>query len=324
MHDYFLSIAIPTYNRSSKLERLLEILFKQIIESSLNEIVELVVTDNSTNKNSFSVCEKYLVHNNFKYNKNNSNVGFDNNVLLNYNLCSGNYIWFFADDDIPASDSIKTLIELLKNDSPDILLLSFRQPFQSKNTSFNLTEKIYKTGNINESIDLVNHFPKISTYVLKNIDIQNNSELIKPFKNLGWMHLILSYSVLYLSKKPLLLVYSEVLASCDVDFDKLDWGPEVILNKYKIENHPLINKFHPYRLENEKRKAYLNSIQFAFAAKTGKLRVKNIMVYDSFISNLPFNYKYLSKNMKSFIQFLLLKMKLTFVYNFYDLFKITK
>ena len=53
--ERFLTIGIPTYNRGSKLDRLLGILYQQIDKEGLSNQVEILVRDN------FSTDESHLV-----------------------------------------------------------------------------------------------------------------------------------------------------------------------------------------------------------------------------------------------------------------------
>ena len=71
---YKISVVIPTFNRASLLDRALGSVFQQ----NSTEF-EVVVSDNCSTDNTTEVVEKYRKHNNFKYNRNESNIGMVGN-----------------------------------------------------------------------------------------------------------------------------------------------------------------------------------------------------------------------------------------------------
>jgi glycosyltransferase involved in cell wall biosynthesis len=311
MNKVFLTIAIPTYNRGYKLNRLLNLLFEQINDEKLSDFVNVLVSDNNSTDNTRVICDKFLKYTNFEYFFNSTNVGFDMNLIKSFQSAKSEYVWFFADDDIPKSNSLITIYDTLKSKLPYVLLYSFAQPQHSNIRFFDYTEKVYETKNIKESINLINNFPKISIYILKNDQRILEPRYYESFLELGWMHIILSYNVLFLNKKSKVSVISEILATADEDFDKLSWNPNVIFNAYKIQSHKLIQDYFPEFYFQKKESSYFDAIQFCYAAKVGSLRVVNMKDYDILISKIPFKLKYLIKNKKSFVQLLLLKFKLT-------------
>ena len=115
-----LTIGIPTYNRSSKLAKLLYFLEDEIYASNCESAVEVIVSDNCSSDNTESVVENYIQQNQckyiFKYNRNDKNLGLVNNVLKIYEFAEGNYVWVMGDDDIYHSGIIaKVLSEVKKN-----------------------------------------------------------------------------------------------------------------------------------------------------------------------------------------------------------------
>ncbi len=90
----FFSVIIPTYNRPGNI--------KQAIESILNQTFrnyEIVITDNSTNLLSKTICESYK-NENIRYFKNKENLGFTKNLYKCINLAKGKYIFILGDDDL--------------------------------------------------------------------------------------------------------------------------------------------------------------------------------------------------------------------------------
>jgi glycosyltransferase involved in cell wall biosynthesis len=308
----FLTIGIPTYNRGVKLDRLLNIISEQIREGNLSEIVEIVVSDNCSQDETEEIVQRYFdIFEHFKYYRQHSNIGYDLNVLSVYNQGTGDYVWLFADDDIPSDGAISKIVKALKNTLPDVLLFSFGQPPEATVGAFQFNEPIYTTSNLSECLELILRWRKISIYVLKKRELSIEDEkVIKMFLGDGWYHVVLALTILDISLTPKVAVISQILARCDADFDMLSWTPGAIFRSYRLADHPLVTRISPLISKRLSREAYLDSIQFCYAAKVGTLRVLDIKGYDEFISNLPWKLNYLIKNPKSFAQFTLLKLRL--------------
>ena len=312
MHKYNLTVGIPTFNRNDKLKITLDLFYESIKKYDLFDVIEIIVADNGDAD--FKFLNLYEKYKNFKYHKNNQNIGYDNNLLKLYDLSNSEYIWYFADDDLVVDGAIIKVLKALKNEKPDILLFSFGQPKNAQKGVFNYNCSINNTSDQYESISLVKQFPKVSTYIIKKIDIEDREKLIEPFRGLGWMHIILAYTILYISTKPKCSIISEILATCDDDFDMLIWGPIIIHDSYKIMKHPFVYEYDKNLYSKSKRDSYIDSIQFVFAAKVGALRVENINEYEDFFSKLNFNLSYLIYFPKSILQYIVLKFNLIILY----------
>ncbi len=110
MNKPILTVAIPTYNRPQPLRRILESLKLEdpgvfnilISDDSSNEGVELVVKEFQT------------LMPNLYFNKNISNLGFNGNVSILYELADTRYVWFLCDDDLVYPNAVRDIIFCLK------------------------------------------------------------------------------------------------------------------------------------------------------------------------------------------------------------------
>lgn len=316
--DFLLTIAIPTYNRLTKLKRLIDNIKNQTC--SFSEHLELLISNNCSSDETAIFLESLIVtHPNLTiktYNQVN-NLGFDGNISFLYNNAKGKYVWFFADDDLLLPDAINTIVHSLKTEEPNALLFSFGQPPGSTSGVFNFKENLSSFYNKKDLIELSIRYPKISTYILLKSEFSDSDSMfLKTQIGYGWMHLCLTFSVLNFFDDPKLTIISQVLAECDDEFDMLNWSPNVIRDSYQVYKHPFIIKNYPNILKSQINSAYINSIQFCFAAKVGALRVLNIYEYDDLIVNLKFD-KVLFLYPKSFFQILILKFKLINTYLFF-------
>ena len=315
--ERFLTIGIPTYNRGSKLDRLLGILYQQIDKEGLSNQVEILVSDNFSTDDTHLVLKKYsAIKDTFIYFIQESNVGFDQNVLSIYKQSRLKYVWLLADDDIPVPGALTKIISALKANLPEVLMFSFGQPPESKKGVYIFEEPVHLSSSISESIELLMRWPKISVYVLKCIKFTADEDTtIQRHTGDGWIHVILGLTIVDSTPNSTVAIISEILAHCDEDFDILAWHPDTVMKSHRIAFHPLVARVNRSAAKVLLEASYINSIQFCFAAKVGSLRVLDMKAYDSFIDNFPWKFAYLIKHPKSLAQLVLLKFKLTHLYS---------
>ncbi len=102
-----LSIAIPTYNRPQKLRKCLLSIINQISEE-----VEIVVTDNSDNNESYFVIKELIDKSgvNINYYHNEVNIGLDGNFYEGVKRSNGIYVHWLSDDDELMPNILSTLL----------------------------------------------------------------------------------------------------------------------------------------------------------------------------------------------------------------------
>lgn len=117
-----ITIIIPTFNRASYLQVLLERLSSEIYKFSLP--FSLLVTDNCSSDNTASIVKAYLDKYEFiTYIRQPSNIGSDANFLSAIRFCTTDYFWFIGDDDFPRSNVLFMVTELLKSSPFDLIYL---------------------------------------------------------------------------------------------------------------------------------------------------------------------------------------------------------
>jgi abequosyltransferase len=96
-----LSILIPTYNRASHLDKALNTFFNQLILiENFNEKIEILVSDNCSQDNTQNVLNAYSNRGvNYRFWKNDENIGFDKNFYKLVKESKGKYCWIFGDDE---------------------------------------------------------------------------------------------------------------------------------------------------------------------------------------------------------------------------------
>lgn len=108
-----LTIAIPTYNRSSKLSECVD----RVIEYGKDLNIEIIISDNASTDNTQEVVERIKKNNpEISYYRNSENLGFDGNFLNCFEKAKGQYVWLLSDDDILLPGAIESvLVGLEKN-----------------------------------------------------------------------------------------------------------------------------------------------------------------------------------------------------------------
>jgi abequosyltransferase len=121
-----LTIAVPTYNRSSKLALLLSGLVPQLADELR---VELLISDNASSDDTANTVEQFTKAGlRCRYICNSENIGPDLNFLQCFHLALGKFIWIFGDDDVLLPGSIATILELIESQDSKLDLL-YLAPF---------------------------------------------------------------------------------------------------------------------------------------------------------------------------------------------------
>lgn len=115
-----LTIAIPTYNRANILSENLKSIFDNIDEN-----IQVLVSDNFSNDDTQRVCTDFSKkHPNFKYFRNEKNLGYDANVLNALSRADSKYVWFLSDDDFVSAKIISEIFQYLLVNSPSGILVN--------------------------------------------------------------------------------------------------------------------------------------------------------------------------------------------------------
>lgn len=110
--NIILSICIPTYNRGEFLNSSLLSIFKQIEN---NPLVEVVVSDNHSTDDTLEIVKPFHQFNNFKYFRQDENVGMSKNILDVVSKAKGEFCWLIGDDDFILQGAIDQLIKLIES-----------------------------------------------------------------------------------------------------------------------------------------------------------------------------------------------------------------
>ena len=115
-----LSIAYATYNRK-------EIVLKRLNEAlkiDFSNEFEVIFIDNDSTDGTYDELQKLNTNNLISIYKNDSNVGFGGNFIEVLKRSKGKYAIWVSDEDAIEVSRIKKLVEYLKKENPDVLVLN--------------------------------------------------------------------------------------------------------------------------------------------------------------------------------------------------------
>ncbi len=120
-----LTIAIPTYNRARHIGVLLDLLKQDL--RGLESEVEVLVSDNASSDETPQVVAGFLLDYPSGLSlRNDSNIGADGNIGQCFNRAQSDYLWILGDDDAPAEGVVRAVVQLLKQERPDMVYLRDR------------------------------------------------------------------------------------------------------------------------------------------------------------------------------------------------------
>jgi len=243
MHKPLVSFAIPTYNRSAKLARLLKILYAQT-ECVAADAVEVLISDNCSTDDTRLVMDQYAPYGARLF-RQTTNLDLDANLRFLYEQARGQYVWFFSDDDILLPGALRKVLDALASRSPDVLLFSFAQPPGLTRPTFDLRDDITVITDIRRIIEFVLFYYKLSIYVVSKQHKQVSPGCRVAPVNTLYDFLILALSALQRSPCPTLCILREQLASCDDEYYIIRGPPGVSASLWKVAEHPFIQEHYP-------------------------------------------------------------------------------
>jgi glycosyltransferase involved in cell wall biosynthesis len=120
----FLTISIPTWNRSLLLKKLLEELTEEISSNGLEDEIELLVSNNNSSDETEEVVNEFRSKKSFvTYNRNDSNIGAKSNVLKSMYLAGGKFVLFIGDDDRISKGALSKLLMILKREKDACVII---------------------------------------------------------------------------------------------------------------------------------------------------------------------------------------------------------
>lgn len=236
----YLSICIPNYNRLDKLERLVRTIASQIIDFSLENDVQICISDDCSVEDPKEVIDsimKQFPNVEIIFVRNSINMGMDYNFLNSVNISNSQYCWIIGNDDLPTDGGINLALNYLmeKNSKIDIMVTPFdifTEDGKLKETKYPLMkysneEKNFNTVKKNEYEDLiknVTHNSALSGFLSNTI-----------FKRCNWE----KYNDMFQDKLNTIFIQMYMNIQTIKDGAIYSYAPIKIINNYsddKVDN----------------------------------------------------------------------------------------
>lgn len=131
-----LSIIIPTLNRGDAVIENIHLLERYIVDNDLLDDVEIIVSDNDSDKEEKQKVKKFVssVKCKSKFYFQNKNIGFENNLLFMLEKCNGKFAMTLGDDDYLDIELFRTIISYLRTDEYKTIICNFYLIDENSNT----------------------------------------------------------------------------------------------------------------------------------------------------------------------------------------------
>ena len=232
-----LSIAIPTFNRATRLNKSLDDLLNQIIKSEKKQFLSVFISNNGSTDTTADIINKnsgIFRQNNIPFFSDSfsENRGFDANVLNCYQKSNSDYIWFLSDDDNILDDSIGLILEDIERHSPNVAYYNFDQEPYNLMNPYIKAKVLHDRVNEDtiESISKIIDWPKLTSLVIRKINGPTD-ERFKDY-NFGFMHVALAIQAGLDHGR--VLHSDKYIARPDDDYkDYIDFPPYIVNNLNK-------------------------------------------------------------------------------------------
>ena len=171
-----ITICIPTRNRVNTLNRNIKYLNSIIIKNELSDLVDILISDNSTIENYNKIQKFQLDHIKFIHSEDN---GHDKNILNLTNASNSKYVWFCQDHTKIHEDALISICNKLKFNDIDYVFLSTKDNFSLNKIILQDKRFIsFKNIYLNTNLVRLNMFKKKYNFLYKKY---NQSHLVFHF-----------------------------------------------------------------------------------------------------------------------------------------------
>ena len=270
-NNFLITVAIPTYNRSDTLEKIILQLSLEKQKSFL-----ILVSDDSSSDNTKEIVYKYQkIMPNLNYSRNEVNLGFSGNVCRLYELSTTPYIWFLCDDDTVLPGAVTKIIEAIKKYRPTIALFNCTWLDSYGRKMLAGVNRNYIYQNINKLIDYqpLMRTTYLSILVMKRKNILKKLILTQYKDNIFFQ---VSLSLLLLSDKFRLCEIASTIIHRNVGFKYGEFF------KFCVVDHLKAIHIIPHIFDNKKfikwskKKLYVNMLLY-LSQKIGLFRYEGKM-----------------------------------------------
>lgn len=292
--DVFLEICIPTYNRSSKLKRLLTILESELGAISVDVHIRITISNNHSSDNTQEMLQNHSFRHNILVRTNSENLGVLRNIWGLYETAKAKYIWLLSDDDIPKKGSLSKIIDALVRFEPTVLTFEFEQPIGSSARNHGNTTGIEEITDMHEAIPNILVLAKMSKYIVKAENLQTALIRVNHLKDTGYGWLAVILEIMNMSEVKKVIVYHEFLARCDEDFGNLcdGFSPQFWDDYLLLLDHEIVINNCPEYARKYKYRHYPYVVEMTYGVLTGGTNCSDLSPFREHGKEIPFHTSY--------------------------------
>ncbi|WP_270170787.1 glycosyltransferase [Paenibacillus sp. SYP-B4298] len=241
-----MSICIPTYNRAGDLSRCLASIYDQIGDT---ELIEVVVSDNASTDGTSEILKHFAArYSNFRYVRNEVNVGADANIMSVVAKGRGTFLKIQGDDDFFLPGTVLPLLNVL---------------YQHRECAVIHIDLIHPSGEVVVGNGMDDYLARTSIYssfisstILRRKEWEQIEEkslfLSSSFNQIYWQYAILEQHPQFC------IVHRSIFSYAGNDNANYDFG-EVFIDGYqRILQHFVGKGLAPESVREDKRKAFYN------------------------------------------------------------------
>ena len=257
-----LTICIPTRNRVNSLNKNIEYLNSIIIKNNLSNLINILVSDNSTPENFKKINKIKLEHFKILHSK---DTGHDLNIFNLINNADSKFIWLCQDHTKILEYPLLNICKILTNNSVDYLFLATKHNYQLEKLILN-DKRFISFKNIYLNTNLL----KLDVFKKKY------NEIINQFNQ---SHLVFHFSIISLC------------------FEKSDFKLDIITEKCSDYKYFDINDEHNKMTWSKDLINYINILNFStkfynsFINKNLKYKKKFNIIFNNYDSSIPTFYR---------------------------------
>lgn len=224
-----IDICIPTYNREHYVEELINELINQIMSNSYEEFIHIYISDNASSDSTELICTKFDNDYSFiTYNRNDTNIGMNENFLKLFEISSSEYFWLFGDDEFVDQNCLTNVMNSLKTNH-DLYICGFEKEYNStvKQNEFKTFLKFVNYFTVRKPYMLLAH-SLITCNIVKRtcFDIDKAKEKIPTF----YAHMYGISSGLIKSKGSVLLLKEPTIDVRTERADPAEEWPDLVIS----------------------------------------------------------------------------------------------
>ncbi|MHC5020131.1 MAG: glycosyltransferase family 2 protein [Planctomycetota bacterium] len=286
-----LAVGIPTYNRSEKLRSTIARVRTLIRDGGHAADVVLFVSDNASTDDTAAVCAQAQGVDDgvtVRFVRQPVNIGLGANVHAVCRDAPAEHVWVLSDDDVPAADAPRVILDAIAAHRPDLLYFNFDQPLASPHHLVDGEADHLLLPSLPEQFAAVNRSRKISAWCIRRSALQQASGeyLETQSRRFYWGTLAMPIAILGALDAPRVVLHRAVIARSDQEFDHwghppMDWRAEA-----GVWRHPVVERADPSRFAQPEGYMLQSWLTFLWLWRTGRLVVPEHL-HAGYMASLP-------------------------------------